>query len=206
MTDTGSSDARGRKPKIPRLLGEYDLAGLGDELETRWTAEGDERRSLRDLTAYFNKELLRAALTAPDVDISTEQYDGLYRSLTGEDVSEAERTRVRRRLDRAGVEVETLERDFVSFQAIRTYLNDYRGVEYEGSDTDSVESARDHLQRLTGRLTAVASSRLEQLGRRDDFTLGSVNVLVDVNVVCEECNARYELSELLSRAGCDCEQ
>ncbi|RDZ92160.1 hypothetical protein DEQ92_22615, partial [Haloferax sp. Atlit-6N] len=48
--------------KVARLISEYGLDGLGDELEARWTGDGVERTSLRDLADYFNERLLEQAL------------------------------------------------------------------------------------------------------------------------------------------------
>lgn len=42
-TDTGHGS------KVSRVIDEYDLDGLGAVLVDRWTSEGDERFSLREL-------------------------------------------------------------------------------------------------------------------------------------------------------------
>lgn len=52
--------------KVARVIREYDLEGLGDELEHGWTADGDNRTSLRGLATYFNERVLDAALDAHD--------------------------------------------------------------------------------------------------------------------------------------------
>lgn len=62
QTMTEESDtSRGRRNKVARLIEEYDLAGIGKEMEQLWTAEED-RRSLRDLAIYFNQSSLRRHL------------------------------------------------------------------------------------------------------------------------------------------------
>jgi hypothetical protein len=71
--------------KVARLIAEYGLDGLGDELEARWTGDGVERTSLRDLADYFNERLLEqtlidAGMNALESDVST-----MYRNLTDED-------------------------------------------------------------------------------------------------------------------------
>lgn len=50
QTDDPPASNRGRRSKVARLIEEYDLSGLGEELEQRWTAEEDWQ-SLRELTA-----------------------------------------------------------------------------------------------------------------------------------------------------------
>ena len=64
MEDTDdSSRSTKRRHNVTRLNNEYDLAGIGAELEHRWTATGDERMSLRSLAAYFNRYLLMEAIS-----------------------------------------------------------------------------------------------------------------------------------------------
>jgi hypothetical protein len=50
----------------------------------------------------------------------------------------------------------------------------------------------------------VTEGKLDQLRRSDEIVLGNARVFVDVNVLCEDCGAQYEVDELLDRGGCDC--
>lgn len=50
------------------------------------------------------------------------EVENTYRLPTDEDVSEADRTRARRCLEPDWVDVESVVHNFVSFQAIRTFL------------------------------------------------------------------------------------
>lgn len=196
MTTSGSS-------KVARLITEYDLEGIGAELEARWTTEtSSERLSLRDLADYFNRQLLQQAVGDTDIQPLDGEMGNVYRLLTGDDVSGADRTRARRRLERADVEVDSVTDDFVSYQAIRTYLTEHRDAEYTAEETRS-ESVLETVQRLRGRTATVVESKLEQLRKRD-LTLGRFRVLVTVRVVCEDCGIQYELVDLIERGGCDC--
>lgn len=134
------------------------------------------------------------------------EVENIYRLLTDDDVSSGMRTDARRRLDRNGVDVESLESDFVSYQAIRTYLKDVRNAEYDDSpDPDRVEKVAESVRRLRSRTTTVAEGNLDQLRNADELTLGESRVLVDINVLCEDCGNQYSYDELLERGGCDCE-
>lgn len=63
ITDNASGKStRGRRSKVARLIDEYEWTGLGATLEARWTADGSERASLRDLADQFNERVLEAAL------------------------------------------------------------------------------------------------------------------------------------------------
>ncbi|MEF8790725.1 MAG: hypothetical protein V5A61_11430 [Haloarculaceae archaeon] len=202
MTDDGSD---GRRTKVVRVIDEYGLDGLGPEMERRWTATGEERMSLRTLATYFNRELLSAAMAEAGVRSLSGEVENVHRLLTDEDVSEADRTRARRRLEREGVDVGTLLEDFVSYQAIRTYLKEDRGAEYSADTGDRLETEAANVQRLQSRTTAVVESKLDQLRDAGHLSLGEFQTLVSARVVCEDCGSQYEVGELLDRGGCDCD-
>lgn len=202
MTDT--DDAGGRRNKVARLVGEYDLNGVGDELEARWTATGDDHWSLRDLAAVFNRELIVARLDEADVRLSEREIDAVVRSLTGDEVSAADRTQLHRRLERDGVDVDALDRDVVTYQAVRSYLRDHRGVEYERENGNRTATAAEAIQKLRGRLVSVTETKLKGLRKTANLTLGEFRVTIDVRVLCTECDSRYGVAELLSSGGCDC--
>lgn len=198
-----NSSSGGRRGKVRRLIEEYDLHGIGEELEQSWTADED-RRSLRDLADYFNKQLLESTLDSVGVQYLNGEIENIYRLLTGDDVSNADRTRVRRRLERDGVDVDGLETDFLTYQAIRTYLKDHRGAEYTPTDTDPLEREATNIQQLRGRMAAVTEGKLEQLRDSGSLNLGEFRTLTEIQVVCEECNTQFDVVELLERGGCNC--
>lgn len=201
MTDTKG----GRRSKVARLVDEYGLDGVGDELEARWTATGDDHTSLRDLAAQFNRRLVEVRLDEAGVRLSARELDAVVQSLTGDEVTAADRTQLRRRLEREGVDVDALEGDVVTYQAVRSYLRDYRGAEYERDDGDRATTAARAIGKLRGRLISVAESKLRGLRKTRALTLGEFRVLVDVGVLCTDCGSRYGVAELLSSGGCDCE-
>jgi len=204
MDEESPATQRGPRSKVARLIEEHDLEGLGTEMEVRWTAE-DDRMSLRALAAHFNQEVLRSHLAAGDVETLDGELENIYRLLTDDEVSAAQRTRVRRRLERKGLDVDAIEEEFVTYQAIRTYLKEYRDAEYERNDRDPITRETENLERLRGRVETVTNGKLNQLQARDDLSLGSSRTVVDIKIVCENCHAQYDVFELLNRGGCDCE-
>jgi hypothetical protein len=202
-----ANDADGKpSSKVATLIDAYGFdETFGDELETLWTAEGSRRKSLRDLADMFNRELLEAALDDAGMSTVDGEVANLYRLLTGDDVSSGMRMEARTRLERNGVDVDGLESDFVTYQAIRSYLTSYRDAEYErSSDENPVESVLDTIQRLRSRLGSVVEGSLGRLRSTDQLTLGEFRLFIDVDVLCEECGAQYGVVELLERGGCDC--
>jgi hypothetical protein len=204
MSDSENENQSTRRVKVARLLDEYELGGLGEQMEQRWTADGDDRMSLRDLADHFNQELLRSALTDAGQQPLAGEVENTYQLLTGEETSEADRTRVKRRLEREGIDVDELQRDFVTYQAIRTYLKEYRDATYESDDRDRAVVEMENLQRLRGRTLTVTDSILDRLKRNTEFELGEFRVFAEISVLCEDCGVQYNVEELLERGGCDC--
>lgn len=203
-SDDASDDGGGRRTKVARLLEEYGLETLGAEMERRWTADGDDRLSLRSLADYFNQQLLEVRMTEAGMQPLSGEVENTYRLLTGDDVSSAEETRTRRRLEREGVDVERLQRDFVTYQAVRTYLKSDRGAEHVTDDRPRTVVETENIQRLRGRTVTVTEGKLDQLRRGDHIHIGDFRVFTDINVLCEDCGTRYEVEELLERGGCEC--
>jgi len=203
QSDERPFSGRGRRSKVARLIDEYDLQGLGAELEQQWTAEED-RKSLRELARDFNWQLLEQALEEANVQYLDGEIKNTYRLLTDDEVSSAESTRVKRRLERDGVDTDALENDFVTYQAIRSYLKDHRGAEYTSDETDPLEREATNVQKLCGRMATVTGGKLEQLRASDELTLGEFRTLADIRVVCEDCNTQFNVLDLLNRGGCNC--
>jgi hypothetical protein len=201
-TDASSGSGRGRRSKVARLIEEYGMDGLGAELERLWTATED-RRSLRELATYFNRQLLQNALEEADIRPLDGEVENIYRLLTDEDGG-ADRTRIRRRLERDGLDVEALEKDFVTYQAIRTYLKKHRGAEYTPDETDPIEREITNIQQLRGRVNSVTEGKIEQLKTAGELDIGEFRTLVDIRIICEECNTQFDAVELLEQGHCNC--
>lgn len=202
----GNRDAGKRRSKVARVIDEYGLDGLGDDLEARWTATGDDHWSLRDLATHVNEELVRERLHDAGTNPSPADVENALRALTSDETGAAEQTQLRRRLERSGVAVEELDADLVTYQAVRSYLQEYRGAEYERDAGDRVDTVAETIQKLRGRLVSVTESKLEALRNTPRLTLGEFRVIVDLHVLCTECNTQHDVSSLLTAGGCDCEE
>lgn len=202
----GNEGAGKRRSKVARVIDEYGLDDLGDRLEARWTATGDDHWSLRDLATHVNEELVREHLHDAGTNPSSTDIENAVRALTNDDTGAAEQTQLQRRLERTGIDVEELEGDLVTYQAVRSYLQKFRGAEYERDTSDRVDVVTETVQKLRGRLVSVTESKLEQLRNTPRLTLGEFRVIVDLHVLCTECNTQHDVSGLLTAGGCDCEE
>lgn len=193
--------------KIRRVIDEYELSGLGDELAARWIGDGYDRESLRSLADRFNRRLLTASMEAAGLSPLDGEVDNIYRLLTDDDVSAGMRTQVRRRLERDGIDPETVSSDFVSHQAIHTYLTKQRELQPpddKPSMAERLDQDRETIQRLQSRLEAVTDDTVSRLDATESFSIGEFSVLVGVQVFCEDCGEQHEIGELLATNGCQC--
>lgn len=204
MSDPDRNSSKpGRESKVVRLLREYELRSLGEELEHLWTRDED-RWSLRELAVHFNRELLRAAIREAgmaDLDGEAANY---YRLLTDEDVTPGDRVAATRRLERAGVDVGQLRDEFVSYQAVRTYLKGYRNAEYERAEGNRVSQEAESIQRFSARTEAIVQDKITRLQRQGHVAVGAPSVAVQVRVYCSECNSQYPVNDLLDSGHCNC--
>lgn len=205
--ESGTTDTR-RSSKVGRVLEEYEIEDLGETLEHRWTGDGEERSSLRDLADWLNKRLLEVAMRRANRRPHDEEINNIYRLLTDDSISSGVRTQTRSDLQRDGVALDSLENDFVSHQAIHTYLTKHRGATHTPtatSDEDRIESVIGAIQRLSQRTMRVAEDNLSTLKNTERLTIGEFDVLVDVTVTCQNCGRQYEIVDLLEAGSCECE-
>ncbi|MFB6223456.1 MAG: rod-determining factor RdfA [Haloarcula sp.] len=192
--------------KVAQLIETYGLGSMGTELERAWLGNNRERQSLRDLAERFNQALLVAAIRDAGMDVIDGEPSNFYRLLTADDVSAGKRIEARNRLERAGVDVDTLENQFVTYQAIRYYLTEVRGVSYESKPgTEQVEQERGTIDRLRSRVETIVRDTVDRLNTADKLTVGEYRVFVSIDIRCQDCGTRYSISDLLDRGGCDCE-
>lgn len=199
-----SDGSPGRPSKVARVIEEYDLQGLGDELEAAWTAPRGERDSLRDLAEEVNRRIVAAVLER-EGDRPLPGEIETVRSAVGGDADGRTTRDVATRLEELGTDPKDLRADFVSYQAVRTYLTSVRDAEYERTEGDPIAATSDRIQRLEGRLRAVTDDQLETLSERGTIQVGDTRVLVSTQVYCEDCGRQFDVEELLDRGGCDCE-
>lgn len=193
--------------KVQKVINEWGLLEIGDELEQRWLGRARDEHSLRELAEYFNKQVLVEALTESGTVPLEGEVENLYHLLTGEDVNRASKIQTEQRLTELGIAVEDLTDDFVSHQTMYRYLKNHRGVQKQTekqSTEELVDSVRRASTRLSNRLKTVIRKNLETLNNRSEFHIGEFDIYVDIQIACSECNTTRELSQILERNGCDC--
>ncbi|MFC6734195.1 rod-determining factor RdfA [Haladaptatus sp. DYSN1] len=203
VNDSPGTETAQANSKIQRVTEKYGLDDVDEELTERWTrAENPE--SLRDLADQFNRWVLAAAVSNAGMNVLDGELDNLYRLLT-DDVSRGVRTEATKRLERNGIDPDTLTSDFVSHQTVHNHLTKHLSVTQETvSDEERIEKGRQSVLRLQNRLRAITEELLDRLERTGRITLGSFTVFVNVNVFCEDCGVQLGVDDLLTAGGCDC--
>ncbi len=189
--------------KVARVIDEYDLIDMGHRLEAAWTGESGERTSLRNLADELNETVLETALREAGSSPLGFEVSGTYETLSSDQNADA--TRARRQLKREGVDVDTVESDFVTHQAVHTYLRKNREASLPEDHGDRRERKIESVEKLQSRLTAVAESAFSSLAAADELDHDDYDVLVNVQVVCPDCGADRSVGELLRKGGCGCE-
>jgi len=203
MTDS-DSQVTSRDPacdcKVGRNVSKYGLSEFDRRLRQR-RADG---ASLRSLERVVNEALLQRALDAADAEVIGD-VSSIYAKLTGDDVSAGDRTEVRERLARAGVDTEELQSDFVSYQTVRTHLRECLDVDTARSRSLSTDDAQGTIEWARSRSEGIIERTLERLDDSDAVRAGALDVTHVVRVSCQDCGESYPVGTFLDRGGCDCD-
>ncbi|MDS0280742.1 rod-determining factor RdfA [Haloarcula onubensis] len=186
--------------KIDSVAQRRGLTTIDERLEDRW-ADGE---SLRDLETFFNRAVLRAAMAASGMETIDGEPANLYRLLTDDEVTAGKRVDAASKLRRNGVDPDALRDDFVSYQTVRTHLNDCLDVGTARESSLTVTDARNTVHKLVSRTESVALRTIERLAGQGALSIGAPAVTVSVRVACAECNDEYTFSVLLDEGGCSC--
>lgn len=192
----------GRKSKVERVIGRYELDDLGETLEEYWTRETD-RYSLRTLADFFNRRVLRAEMENAGMRPIDGEVENMYRLLRGSDVSSGAQRQAERTLEREGIDVDELQGHFVSHQAIHTYLRDHRGASRNTEQTPEQrqEKAQERIDRLRRRTEAVTKNTLDGMARADQIPVEEFDAVVDIRIVDTETGDVFDVDELLEEDG-----
>lgn len=193
-----------RRSKVADVIEKYDLAGMGETLEAKWTGDGGERTSLRDLADELNRAILESAIDDANGSVTSIDIAGIYHTLSETDAADASRIRQQRNLERQGVDIEDVLSDFVTHQTVHTFLTEHRNAEFDDHTEDIVEKKTQTIERLSSRASAVSESSLQTLINAGEITDREYRALVDIRIVCSECGSSYTITTLIEQGGCSC--
>lgn len=186
--------------KIDSVAERRELTAIDERLKDRWS----DGESLRDLETFFNQAVLRAAMAAAGMETIDGEPSNLYRLLTDDAVTAGKRVDAESKLRRNGVDPDAVVDDFVSYQTVRTHLNDCLDVGTARESSLSVTDARSTVHKLVSRTESVVLRTIERLSGQGALAIAAPSVTVSVRVACSECNDEYAFSMLLDEGGCSC--
>ena len=202
MTRNGASSERTCSCKVGQLSEEYDF-DINDELVARWTGESGESESVRTLSDYFNRRLLRAEMRNADIELVEGRVENLYELLTDEDRLEAVRLQAHSTLEGNGVDVDRVTDQFISHQTMYRHLRNCLGAE-KGRNELSVEKERNRIHSVQRRSESVVDDAVTRLRDGGELDVDEFEVLINFRVTCEYCGTLYDITDFLDTGGCNC--
>lgn len=185
--------------KVGRNASKYGLRSLDDRLQRHH----DSGASLRDLEETINKSFLQGALEQQGVEL-TGGIDSVYRVLTDEGASAGRQAETRHQLERAGIDIDTLLADFVSYQTVRNHLRDCLDIDTAREGEVSIADARRTIEWARSRSVGVIGRTIDRLVSADELEIGDFEVTEIVRVTCTECGSTIGIDDLLESGGCGC--
>ncbi|WP_247730366.1 rod-determining factor RdfA [Halovivax limisalsi] len=180
--------------KVCRVLDARGMADYESQLVAHWNGERGQRKGYRQLAEWLNVTMLRREIDRAGLSTLGNEAESKYERLQSDPTIAEE---VRTALRTAGVPIDDVESDFVSYGVVRTHLVDCLGEEYTEESTDwepeAIEIAREH---ATTKITEAVSSATSK-GTLE--AVGDVSVDVSVELECDETHVTVPIDRALRR-------
>lgn len=188
--------------KIGRITTKHTVSDVESRLGEEWQTD----TSVRRLTEDLNSTIIEDELNNANVGNVEWSRTPVYKALHTDDLSDADEIEIRRELERAGIDVEQLAADWVSHQKVYRHLTQCLDASKDDEQTPAErrEQARNTVHALQQRIELVTRSTLETLQAAGITKLGTIEMLVDIQVVCGEYGQSMDLETAISN-GCHCE-
>lgn len=180
--------------KVCRVLAEREMGEYESQMVSHWKGEIGQRKGYRQLAEWFNVTMLRREMDKAGLSTLGNEAESKYERLNDEQTVAEE---VRMDLRRAGLPIDDLESDFVSYGVIRKHLTECLGEEYEHKSSDwereAIDRARSHAQQKISEAVQAALSKGKLTAA------GEVTVNVSVELECEETQVRIPVDRAMRR-------
>ncbi|WP_222914349.1 rod-determining factor RdfA [Natrinema sp. SYSU A 869] len=187
--------------KVDRVCEKWGLDDVDAKLRDR---QQNSDASLRDLETYFNQRVLEAAMRDARAEIIEGEVENTYYLLTADDVSSGSKIEVNDRLRRSGVDPEAVTSDFVSYQTIRTHLQECLGVDTSYEPNVTTSDAKNTVFKLLSRTEVITERTINRLRSAGHVAISDVDVTLSLRIACTKCGEEYTFSRLLERGRCNC--
>lgn len=186
--------------KVCRILDEYGMQRYEKRLLQQWQADQSQRKGYRQLADWFNTLMLRREMDRAGLSTLGDEAESKYERLQSDKPIAEE---VATELSNAGIPIEQLRMDFVSYGVIRTHLKDCLDSDVELSSGEweqkAIEISQNHA-------TEKIEEAVRSLRNKDRLSAGGeTTVSVGVELECERCHARVPVDRAIRRGYvCEC--
>jgi hypothetical protein len=188
--------------KIPEMAEKYGIEDY--DIERLWT--GPDSMALRDIAEQFNVKIVKGAL-ANAGEPEDEQPQYLLRVLTGDIGTDRTREVQERRLEAKGIDPDELREDFISYSAVRRYLQ-FLGAskDTDPDESEAIDNLKETANGLENRFRNVILDHIDRLNKRGFLSIRDPALIIDLKLYCQECEKELRLTEYIRRRECDCEK
>lgn len=119
-------------------------------------------------------------------------------------VMDASRREARHELEQAGIDVDEVLDDFVSYQTVRKHFNQCLGEDTSVEYTPDIGDARDTFGALVQRVKNVVSRTINRFRKYNAVSIGEPDVIVSIKLRCGDCGRTHNLGSFLNDPRCEC--
>lgn len=197
--------------KIGRVGKKYQIDDLDDELVRRRNNDG---ASLRTLADYINKRILSAAINDADTgyDIDDMQWGindedivtTIYNILSNDDIPVEQVVRVKSRLEKSGIDVDTLTNDWVTHPTVRDHFRKCLDINTSRQEAITIDDAIDTIEWARARCSGVIDTTFKRLTKANLVKISNHKVSITIRITCTECGEIYRPTSLIEQRSCSC--
>lgn len=180
--------------KVCRVLADRGMGEYESRLVSQWKGEEGQRKGYRQLAEWFNVTILRREMDRSGLPTLGNEAESKYERLRGDDTVAEE---VRTNLRTAGVPIDQIESDFVSYGVMRKHLTECLGEEYEAESTDWEEDAIETTKHHASSKISEAVSSAVSKGNLE--AVGDITVTVSVELECDETRVSVPVERAMRR-------
>lgn len=187
--------------KVDTVADKYGLDDA-DERLLRW--RNREEAGLRRLETRFNTWLTKRSMIENGMTVLDGEEENYYRLLTDDTILDTTRREAGRELKQAGIDVDELTDDFVSYQTIRKHLNECLDTDTSRDYTPDPSTDRQNIEKLKKRVVNVVEKSINRLRKHGVMQIGEPDVRVTIRVRCGDCGRTHILPSLFDQRRCSC--
>jgi hypothetical protein len=161
----------------------------------QWQDDGPQRKGYRALAEWLNVTMLRREMELAGMSTIGDEAESKYERLQSDDSTIA--AEVGDTLRSAGVDIDRLLTDFVSYGSVRTHLKECLDAE-RSTDTATTDWERNSIEIARTNATENIEGAIQSLLNKDEIKAhDDVTINVSVELECNECHSLMNVDRAL---------